>query len=238
MVLSEPFILPPSNEIEQLKNTDIAERLYSILKSKPKTDVSDVFRLLSRLRRPLLSFDHRKKNGLVYWEPADEIVQRIVEIDEELLEILMLIEAISINEDAIYLKKKDGDLDSNRGRFATIGAIQFALHEILEYPEILETDMWRKVTKKAINNSDPVTINEPELKLRMEQAVDGIDDLRKELGLTKSEWLRRLTPVELERLNMFPDNHTEGPTDGKRAFFMGNALVIGIVERLGEGLIQ
>ncbi len=72
----------------------------------------------------------------------------------------------------------------------------------------------------------------------MEQAVDGIDDLRKELGLTKSEWLRRLTPVELERLNMFPDNHTEGPTDGKRAFFMGNALVIGIVKRLGEGLIQ
>ena len=238
MVLSEPFILPPSNEIEQLKNTDIAERLYSILKSKPKSDVSDVFRLLSRLRRPLLSFDHKKKDGLVYWEPAEEIVQRIIEIDEGLLEILMLIEAISINEDAIYLKRKDGSLDSGRGRFATIGAIQFALHEILEHPGTLETDLWRKITKKAINNSDPETINEPELKLRMEQAVDGIDDLRKELGLTKSEWLRRLTPVELERLNMFPDNHTEGPTDGKRAFFMGNALVIGIVKRLGEGLIQ
>jgi len=35
--------------------------------------------------------------------------------------------------------------------------------------------------------------------------------------------LRRLTPVELERLNMFPDNHTrlDGITDSKRAFFMG-----------------
>ena len=46
---------------------------------------------------------------------------------------------------------------------------------------------------------------------------------------------RRLTPIELERLNMFPDNHTslEGITAAKRAFFMGNALVIGIVERLG-----
>jgi DNA (cytosine-5)-methyltransferase 1 len=58
-------------------------------------------------------------------------------------------------------------------------------------------------------------------------------DIRKEIGLAKSEWLRRLMPVELERLNMFPDNHTEGPTDGKRAFFMGNALVIGIVSKLG-----
>ena len=50
--------------------------------------------------------------------------------------------------------------------------------------------------------------------------------------------LRRLTPVELERLNMFPDNHTklEGVTDTKRAFFMGNALVVGVVEKLGQEL--
>lgn len=49
---------------------------------------------------------------------------------------------------------------------------------------------------------------------------------------------RRLTPVELERLNGFPDDHTrlEGISDGKRAFFMGNALVVGIVQRIGESL--
>ncbi len=52
--------------------------------------------------------------------------------------------------------------------------------------------------------------------------------------------LRRLTPLELERLNMFPDNHTEqdGITDSKRAFFMGNALVVGIVEKLGQELLN
>lgn len=50
--------------------------------------------------------------------------------------------------------------------------------------------------------------------------------------------LRRLTPIELERLNMFPDNHTklEGITDTKRAFFMGNALVVGVVEKIGKEL--
>ena len=48
---------------------------------------------------------------------------------------------------------------------------------------------------------------------------------------------RRLTPIELERLNMFPDNHTVGVTDSKRAFLMGNALVVGIVERLGHNLL-
>ncbi len=52
--------------------------------------------------------------------------------------------------------------------------------------------------------------------------------------------LRRLTPVELERLNMFPDNHTklEGISDTKRAFFMGNALVVGVIEKLGKELYK
>lgn len=52
--------------------------------------------------------------------------------------------------------------------------------------------------------------------------------------------LRRLTPLELERLNMFPDNHTklEGISDTKRAFFMGNALVVGVVEKIGASLFQ
>lgn len=51
---------------------------------------------------------------------------------------------------------------------------------------------------------------------------------------------RRLMPIELERLNMFPDDHTnlDGITDAKRAFFMGNALVVGIVENLGKSLAE
>lgn len=45
---------------------------------------------------------------------------------------------------------------------------------------------------------------------------------------------RRLTPIECERLNGFPDNWTEGITDSMRYFTMGNALVVGIIERIGE----
>ena len=52
--------------------------------------------------------------------------------------------------------------------------------------------------------------------------------------------LRRLTPRELERLNMFPEDHTklEGVTNVKRAFFMGNALVVGVVEKIGREIIK
>lgn len=58
--------------------------------------------------------------------------------------------------------------------------------------------------------------------------------------------LRRLLPVELERLNGFPDGHTaemrmpdgtvKPMSANKRAFMMGNALVIGVVERIAREL--
>ena len=51
---------------------------------------------------------------------------------------------------------------------------------------------------------------------------------------TRSGRLRRLVPLELERLCMFPDEHTKGETPARRAFFMGNALVVGIITKLGE----
>lgn len=54
----------------------------------------------------------------------------------------------------------------------------------------------------------------------------------KHVVMTPGGRLRRLVPLELERLNMFPDGHTEGVPDGRRAFLMGNALVTGIVRRI------
>ena len=49
---------------------------------------------------------------------------------------------------------------------------------------------------------------------------------------------RRLTPRELERLNGFPDDWTDtGMPDGRRAFMMGNALVVGLIERVGRELM-
>lgn len=61
---------------------------------------------------------------------------------------------------------------------------------------------------------------------------------------TKSGRLRRLMPEELEQLNMFPRNHTKfmkwgkQVPDTKRAFLMGNALVVGIIKKLGQTLFE
>lgn len=55
---------------------------------------------------------------------------------------------------------------------------------------------------------------------------------------------RRLTPLELERLNGFPDDwtrcdlHGNEVSDVRRAFFMGNALVVGLIERVGKEIAK
>mgnify|MGYP000012307171 CR=1 FL=1 len=50
----------------------------------------------------------------------------------------------------------------------------------------------------------------------------------------KTSRVRKLTPIECERLNQFPDNWTDsGMPEKRRYFMMGNALVCGIIETLG-----
>lgn len=50
--------------------------------------------------------------------------------------------------------------------------------------------------------------------------------------------LRILTPVECERLNGFPDHWTEGMSERMRYFCMGNALVVGLVERMAKRILE
>ena len=53
----------------------------------------------------------------------------------------------------------------------------------------------------------------------------------------KEKKLRILTPVECERINQFPDNWTNtGMPEKRRYFMMGNALVCGIIKKLGESI--
>lgn len=53
----------------------------------------------------------------------------------------------------------------------------------------------------------------------------------------KTKSYRIITPVEAERINGFPDNWTDtGMPQNFRYFCMGNALVVGLVEKMGNSL--
>lgn len=56
--------------------------------------------------------------------------------------------------------------------------------------------------------------------------------------ITENEGVRRLTPLECERLQGFPDHWTDGQSDGARYRQMGNAVAVPVVEWLAHRLVE
>jgi len=93
-------------------------------------------------------------------------------------------------------------------------------------------------------NGEPYTYSEGAMAFPDNLDVPARTMLTSETGISrmshviedfKTKRLRTLTPVEAERIDGFPDNWTNtGMTDKKRFFMMGNALVVGIIERIGN----
>jgi len=55
-------------------------------------------------------------------------------------------------------------------------------------------------------------------------------------GVATESVVRRLTPVECERLQGFPDGWTDGQSDTHRYKQMGNAVTVNVVEWIGKRL--
>ena len=56
--------------------------------------------------------------------------------------------------------------------------------------------------------------------------------------MKKASAIRRLTPLECERLQGFPDNWTEGQADTNRYKQMGNAVAVPVVEWIVKNLLD
>ena len=57
-------------------------------------------------------------------------------------------------------------------------------------------------------------------------------------GVMMDMQVRRLTPVECERLQGFPDGWTEGQADTHRYKQMGNAVAVPVVEWILDGIVD
>ena len=57
-------------------------------------------------------------------------------------------------------------------------------------------------------------------------------------GIFDDSKIRRLTPIECERLQGFPDNWTEGVSDTQRYKQLGNAVTVNVIEAIVERLID
>lgn len=150
----------------------------------------------------------------------------------------------------VYTIKASPIYDGHR---TTLGEILVPDSEVPESFFISEADLpkWRyekgakqihRVSKKGFEYifseggmSFPDSLDKPSRTMITGEGGPGPSRF-KHVVLTPSGLYRRLVPVELERLNMFPDNHTKEASDLRRAFLMGNALVCGMVERIGKSM--
>jgi DNA (cytosine-5)-methyltransferase 1 len=84
-------------------------------------------------------------------------------------------------------------------------------------------------TEGALPFPDP--LNRPARTILTAEGGSSPSRFKHIIEVTKGKY-RRLIPEELEELNGFPRGWTQGLSDNKRAFCMGNALVVGVVERI------
>ncbi len=57
-------------------------------------------------------------------------------------------------------------------------------------------------------------------------------------AIEKNKKIRRLTPIECERLQGFPDNFTEGVSDTQRYKQMGNTITVNVIQAIIKNLIN
>ena len=50
--------------------------------------------------------------------------------------------------------------------------------------------------------------------------------------------IRKLTPIECERLQGFPDNWTEGLSDSQRYKCLGNAVTTNVITEIGKAILK
>ena len=128
---------------------------------------------------------------------------------------VLIIDGTRVNDVRVY---EDGIVPTVISRYGTGGG---------NVPMIFPIDDAREIEK-----------NQNGLGIGQEGAPAYTLDTRQRPAVAKGTTVRRLTPVECERLQGFPDNWTEGQADTNRYKQMGNAVAVPVVSWLIKRLME
>ena len=91
---------------------------------------------------------------------------------------------------------------------------------------------WWTKGRRAMSDTDYETWNEEGVCPTL-NAFDNATETRATVLAGNATYVRRLTPIECERLQGFPDNWTAGQADTHRYKQMGNAVTVNVAHYLG-----
>lgn len=102
------------------------------------------------------------------------------------------------------------------------------------YP-VEDIDMTKQVCAKLIHNNHEMhkRVFNPEFKCHTLTAVCGGNQQKKVMDDGR---VRKLTPLEYERLQTLPDNYTQGVSDGARYKAIGNGWTVDVIAYILKGL--
>jgi DNA (cytosine-5)-methyltransferase 1 len=163
------------------------------------------------------------RNGIFYTEevipdtvPAKTLGQILAEAEE--YQTREEIEKCFLNEDEVGKNGKTTRqmFEYMKGgkkvdRIAENGHVYTYSEGSMNFPDVLDSPARTMLTSEGTKNRSTHVVRDPE-----------------------SGRLRVLTPVECELLNDFPPKWTEGMPNKARYFCMGNALVVGLIQKMGN----
>ena len=126
---------------------------------------------------------------------------------------VLIIDGTRVNDVRVY---EDGIVPTVISRYGTGGG---------NVPMVFEQEKVVAPTLSASNN--------PSRSPQSSEITAQVDAMVRETGV-----VRRLTPVECERLQGFPDNWTDGQADSNRYKQMGNAVAVPVVQWIINRMVE
>lgn len=89
-----------------------------------------------------------------------------------------------------------------------------------------------------MNPNDRTTGSPTEQRFEVNESgtTNTLSSVQKDNMVMERMRIRRLTPLECERLQGFPDGWTEGFSDTQRYKMMGNAVTVNVIKAIAERL--
>jgi len=103
-----------------------------------------------------------------------------------------------------------------------------------------KTGLYAMRGRNPKNPSERVVGNPTEQRLELNKhgITNTLSSVQKDNLWVENMKIRRLTPIECERLQGFPDNWTEGVSDTQRYKQMGNAVTVNVIKAIAEKLLK